>query len=102
MKTFLIILVSIFILTSFVNIPEAMQSCHWKSCPDYPVISIVTPYPNFYNMYDPCGGQPGFGCYKTGWNLKMFGFDALLSFVAVLIIWGIVKIIYRIRNRNNN
>ena len=79
-----------------------MQSCHWHSCPDFSVTSIVTPYPNFYNMYDPCDGDPGFGCYKLGWNAGMLAFDALLSFVVAFLLLGIIKIIYRIRGRNSN
>ena len=97
MKIFFVLFASIFIFASFVNIPEYFELCHWNPCPDYSPISIVTLYPNFYNMHDPCGEQPAFGCYRVGWKFGMLVNDGLFALISALVIFGILRIIHKIK-----
>lgn len=49
MKPRVLLLVILFLLVFFVNIPAFSQPCNWRvQCPDYVGVKVVAWYPNFY------------------------------------------------------
>lgn len=85
MKLRVLLLVVLFLLIFFVNIPALFQPCNWRvQCPDYVGVKVVGWYPNFY-IPQRIGGFAGM-TYPARWSIGMLVSDVITYSILAIIL----------------